>query len=44
LTKPAPEVDTDLAEILDAWPALAEPIKSAILTLARTAAAGGRKG
>jgi hypothetical protein len=29
--------DPDLARILDAWPALAEPIRRAVLALIRTA-------
>src|SRR5262249_36972479 len=36
LTKLAPDTDPDLARILAAWPALARPIKAAILALVVT--------
>jgi hypothetical protein len=33
-----PEIDPDLARILDAWPTLAEPIRRAVLALVESAA------
>jgi len=32
------QIDPDLARVVEAWPALAEPIKAAILALVETAA------
>ena len=37
LTKPAPEVDPQLARLLAARPSLSEPIKAAILALVKSA-------
>ena len=37
LTKPALEIDADLARVLEAWPALADPIKAAILAIVASA-------
>jgi hypothetical protein len=35
-------VDADLQSVVEAWPALAEPIRAAILALVGTARGGGR--
>jgi hypothetical protein len=39
-----PEIDRDLARILDAWPSLPEAIRRAILALVETSAPSGKSG